>query len=76
MSTAYSEWGLFAFLDASAQSFPGFIISGDRVRMLEHCPVCDRPGPVLEPEIQRAKGEEVCGCAEELRRILAQDIAK
>ena len=36
--------------------------------MFEHCPVCDRPGPVLDCDIERAKGEEVCGCAEELRR--------
>ena len=72
----YGEWGRFAFLDASAQSYPGFIISGDRVRLLEHCPVCDRPGPVLEPEIERARGEEVRGCAEELRRVLAEDLAR
>ena len=70
----YGEWGRFAFLDAIAQSYPGFIVSGDRVRLLERCPVCDRPGPVLEPEIQRAKGEEVRGCAEQLRRILADDL--
>jgi hypothetical protein len=31
----YGEWGRFAFLDASAQSYPGFIISGDRVRLFE-----------------------------------------
>jgi hypothetical protein len=76
MPIGYGEWGRFAFLDASTQSYPGFIISGDRVRMLEHCPVCDRPGPVLEPEIERAKGEEVRGCAEELRRVLAEDLAR
>ena len=76
MPTGYGEWGRFAFLDASAQSYPGFIISGDRVRLLERCPVCDRPGPVLEPEIERAKGEEVRGCAEELRRVLAEDLAR
>jgi hypothetical protein len=76
MPAGYGEWGCFAFLDAIAQSYPGFIISGDQVRLLEHCPVCDRPGPVLDPEIQRAKGEEVRGCAEELRRILAQDLAR
>jgi long-chain-fatty-acid---luciferin-component ligase len=74
--TGYGEWGRFAFLDASAQSYPGFIISGDRVRLLERCPVCDRPGPVLEPEIERASGEEVRGCAEELRRVLAEDLAR
>jgi phenylacetate-coenzyme A ligase PaaK-like adenylate-forming protein len=70
----YGEWGRFAFLDAIAQSYPGFIITGDEVRMLEHCPVCDRPGPVLEPEVQRASGEETRGCAEELRRILAEEL--
>ena len=71
----YDEWGRFAFLDATAQSYPGFIISGDRVRLLEHCPVCDRPGPVLEPEVQRASGEEVRGCAEVIQRVLAEDHA-
>ncbi len=68
---AYGEAGRFAFLDALAGSYPGFIITGDTVRMYEHCPVCDRPGPVLEPEVRRAKGEEVRGCAEEVRRVLA-----
>ncbi|MCJ7698397.1 MAG: hypothetical protein MUO73_08735 [Thermoplasmata archaeon] len=72
----YGEWGRFAFLDAAALSYPGFIMSGDKVRMLEHCPVCDRPGPVLEPEIQRASGEEIRGCAEEVRRMLSADLAK
>ncbi len=73
MPMGYGEWGRFAFLDAIAQSYPGFVISGDRARMLERCPVCDRPGPVLEPEIERAKGEEQRGCAEELRRVLDED---
>ena len=73
MPMGYGEWGRYAFLDAIAQSYPGFIVSGDRARLLEHCPVCDRPGPVLEPEIERAKGEEERGCAEELRRVLAED---
>jgi hypothetical protein len=76
MPAAYDEWGRFAFLDALAQSYPGFIISGDQVRLLERCPVCDRPGPVLEPEVERAKDQEVRGCAEELRRIFTQDIAR
>jgi Acyl-protein synthetase, LuxE len=71
----YGESGRFAFLDALAGSYPGFIITGDQVRLLEHCPVCDRPGPVLEPEIHRAEGEEVRGCAEELRRTLASDFS-
>jgi hypothetical protein len=42
--------------------------------MLEHCPICDRPGPVLEPEVKRATGEEIRGCAEELRKMLSSDL--
>jgi hypothetical protein len=72
----YKEWGRFAFLDGVAYSYPGFIISGDTVRLLEHCPVCDRPGPVLEPEIKRVRGEELRGCAEELRRVLSADLGE
>ncbi|MEA2053520.1 MAG: hypothetical protein U9O96_00145 [Candidatus Thermoplasmatota archaeon] len=72
----YGEWGRFAFLDPLAESYPGFIISGDRVRVLEHCPVCDRPGPVFEPEIKRVMGEEMRGCAEEMRRVLSMDMGK
>ncbi len=75
-SVGYGEWGRFAFLDGIAYSYPGFIISGDTVRLLEHCPVCDRPGPVMEPEIKRTKGEEMRGCAEELRRVLATDLGR
>ena len=70
----YGERGRFAFLDGLAGSYPGFIITGDQVRMLERCPVCDRPGPVLEPEVQRAPSEEVRGCATVLQRILAQTL--
>ena len=69
----YGKSGRFAFLDALAGSYPGFIITGDLVRMLEHCPVCDRFGPVLEPNVQRASSVEMRGCAEEVRRVLAQD---
>jgi hypothetical protein len=73
-SIGYNEFGQFAFLDGSSFSYPAFIISGDRVRMLEHCPVCDRPGPVLEPEVTRVSGKEMRGCAEELRRMISMDI--
>ncbi len=70
----FGEEGRFAFLDAAASSYPGFILTGDRVRMLERCPACDRPGPVLEPEVRRLAGEEARGCAEEMRRLLAADL--
>jgi hypothetical protein len=72
--TGYGEWGRFAFLDGISTSHPSFVITGDQVKLLEHCPVCDRPGPVLEPEVQRAKGEDIRGCAEEVRRMLSKDV--
>lgn len=74
--TGYGEWGRFAFLDGISTSHPSFVITGDQVKLLEHCPVCDRPGPVLEPEVQRAKGEDLRGCAEEVRRMLSKDVGK
>jgi hypothetical protein len=40
------------------------------VTLHKECPVCERTGPVLEPEISRASGEEVRGCAEEMRRLM------
>jgi phenylacetate-coenzyme A ligase PaaK-like adenylate-forming protein len=70
----YGQAGRFAFLDAAALSYPGFIITGDVVRLHERCPVCDRPGPVLEPEVQRASGEDMRGCAEEVRHMVAMDV--
>src|SRR5512136_264007 len=70
----YGEWGRFAFLDGISTSHPSFVITGDKVKLLEHCPVCDRPGPVLEPEVTRAKGEDIRGCAEEVRRMFSKDL--
>ncbi len=72
----YGEWGRFAFLDGISTSHPSFIITGDEVKLLEHCPVCDRPGPVLEPVVKRAKGEDIRGCAEEVRRMLTKDFSQ
>ena len=42
--------------------------------MLERCPVCDRPGPVLEPEVTRVIGKEMRGCAEEVRKMMSVDL--
>jgi phenylacetate-coenzyme A ligase PaaK-like adenylate-forming protein len=70
----YGETGRFAFLDGSMYSYPGFIITGDMVKMLEHCPVCDRPGPVLAPGITRVVGKETRGCAEEVRKVMSKDM--
>ena len=54
----YDEWGRFAFLDPVANSYPGYIITGDRVKLLERCPICDKPGHVLESDITRMAGAE------------------
>lgn len=59
----YKKFGRFAFIDPLPNSYPGFIITGDRVRLLEHCPKCDRDGPVLDVEVSRLPGVEGRGCA-------------
>ncbi len=69
----YGEWGRFGFLDAAALSYPGFILTGDTARILERCPTCDRPGPVLDPEVKRAASQEDRGCAVEVRRLFSSD---
>jgi hypothetical protein len=70
----YGEYGRYAFLDGSMYSYPGFVITGDRVKMLERCPHCGRPGPVLEPGITRVSGKDSRGCSEEVRSMLTRDL--
>jgi len=74
MPAGYDESGRFAFIDTLAGSYPGFIITGDEVRMLEHCPVCDRPGPVLDPVIKRAASVEERGCSTVLQKVLEREL--
>ncbi len=53
--------GAFGFLDPFAVSYPGFIISGDYVHMLNgECP-CGLDGPAII-EIGRMPGSELKGC--------------
>jgi len=66
----WGETGRFAFIDHLANSYPGTMITGDMVTLLEECPVCGRTGPVLEPKVRRMTGEEVRGCAEEMRKLM------
>lgn len=68
----HGETGRLAFIDHMANSYPGAIITGDMVTLLEECPVCERIGPVLEPNVRRMTGEEVRGCAEEMRKLMDQ----
>ncbi len=62
--------GTFAFMDPFAISYPGFIVSGDRVRLVdEQCP-CGTHGPAFT-EIGRATGREVKGCGGVMAQIQA-----
>jgi hypothetical protein len=69
----YNEVGRFAFIDPLPVSYPGFIITGDRVKILEHCPVCNREGPVLDVEVTRLPGVEGRGCAAVMAELMHQD---
>ncbi|MBI4560417.1 MAG: hypothetical protein HY724_00095 [Candidatus Rokubacteria bacterium] len=69
------QWGRFAFLNPLIQAYPGFIVTGDRVRLLSRCPGCHRTGPVLDPQISRTRGAEDRGCANIVRQILAEELA-
>lgn len=53
--------GTFGFLDPLAASYPGFLISGDHVRMLDEECACGLVGPALM-NIRRAASADVKGC--------------
>jgi len=53
--------GAFGFLDAFALSYPGFIISGDNVRLQDESCACGVQGPALT-EVGRSPGREIKGC--------------
>jgi long-chain-fatty-acid---luciferin-component ligase len=70
----FGESGRFAFLDPASYGYPGFIISGDRVKLLEECPKCDKTGIVIESEVTRMKGAEGRGCGNLMRELMAKDL--
>ena len=53
--------GTFGFLDPLARSYPGFIISGDLVHLLDGGCRCGLTGPAVT-EIRRPQSMEVKGC--------------
>ena len=69
----YNESGRFAFIDPLPTSYPGFIITGDHVKLMEHCPVCDREGSVLDIEVTRMPGVEGRGCAAVMAELMQQE---
>jgi len=72
----YGEFGRFAFLDPLANSYPGFIMTGDRVKILEHCPICNRPGPVIEGDVSRLGGVQDRGCGATLAKMFSKELEK
>jgi long-chain-fatty-acid---luciferin-component ligase len=72
----YGEWGRLAFLDPAGYSYPGFIMTGDRVKMLEECPECNKTGVVLESEITRVTGAEARGCGDLMRELITEELGK
>ncbi|MEW6187762.1 MAG: hypothetical protein AB1585_18685 [Thermodesulfobacteriota bacterium] len=72
----YGQLGRLAFLDPLPNSYPGFIITSDRVKILKSCPVCDRPGPVFDNDISRIIGAEDRGCAAIAREQMTQALEK
>ena len=69
----YNKFGRFAFIDPIPDSYPGFIITGDKVKLLESCPVCKREGPVLDIEVSRLPGVEGRGCAAVMADLMEQE---
>jgi hypothetical protein len=53
--------GRFGFLDTIAVSYPGFVISGDAVHLVDSECQCGLSGPAIL-EIGRASGHEIKGC--------------
>jgi phenylacetate-coenzyme A ligase PaaK-like adenylate-forming protein len=72
----FGETGRFAFIDPAGYGYPGFIISGDRVKLLEECPKCGKSGIVIDSEVTRMKGAEGRGCGNLMRDLMAEEIAK
>ncbi len=54
--------GIFGFLDPLALAYPGFIITGDLVRLVGGDCACGLSGPAIT-EIGRAQNREIKGCA-------------
>jgi hypothetical protein len=69
----YNKYGRFAFIDPIPDSYPGFIITGDKVKLMKRCPVCDREGPVLDIEVTRLPGVEGRGCAAVMAELMEQE---
>ncbi|MFE3845455.1 hypothetical protein ACFL1L_01160 [Thermoplasmatota archaeon] len=70
---SYNKYGRFAFIDPIPDSYPGFIITGDKVKIIEKCPICKREGPVLDIEVSRLPGVEGRGCAAVMAELMQEE---
>lgn len=62
--------GQYGFLEPSSRSFPGFILTGDKITVnFDGCGECDKRTPVVE-EIRRMPKVEDRGCAGVLARVV------
>jgi hypothetical protein len=73
-SVGEGKWGRFAYLNPLIQAYPGFIVTGDRVRMWQRCPACDRTGPILDPRVSRMPGAEERGCANIVQQLIDEQL--
>jgi len=69
----FGKYGRFAFIDPLPKSYPGFIVTGDKVKLLEKCPKCNHEGPVLDIEVSRMPGSEGRGCAAVMADLMSQE---
>jgi long-chain-fatty-acid---luciferin-component ligase len=70
----FGSEGRFAFLDPASNSYPGFIITGDKVKLFDRCPACNKPGMVLDSNISRMMGAEAKGCGNLMRGLIAHEL--
>jgi hypothetical protein len=63
--------GTFGFMDPTATSYPAFLATSDRVRLVRTpCP-CGLVGPAVVGEVRRASGQEIRGCGGILATVRA-----
>ena len=63
--------GTFGFMDPTATSYPAFLATGDRVRLVRApCP-CGLVGPAVVGEVRRTSAHEVRGCGGILATVRA-----
>ena len=70
----FGESGQFAFIEVLSNAYPGYVITKDKLKLLESCPSCDRPGPVISPPITRMPGVEDRGCMYSVRRLMIEEL--